>query len=165
MAPQRRAQIGRQHTGRLRRRCYQRSTALSPLRRPTHTQQVPCSGCHGDEKRAFEFPILALGLVKARKIARAWAEEVERKFDMACTVVEGEAGDMVAFTRAGVSDTLAVAADHFALHAPLGFLLGAFSRSIEAEITTNLDRLLSQRAKRNVGSKGRRGQAGHRRSA
>jgi len=49
---------------------------------------------------------------------------------------------MVAFTRAGVSDTLAVAADHFALHARLGFLLGAFSRSIEAEITTNLDRLL-----------------------
>jgi len=38
-----------------------------------------------EEKRAFEFPILALGLVKARKIARAWAEEVERKFDMACT--------------------------------------------------------------------------------
>lgn len=84
---------------------------------------------------------------------------------MACTVVEGEAGDMVAFTRAGVSDTLAVAADHFALHARLGFLRGAFSRSIEAEITTNLDRLLSQRAKRNVGSKGRRGQAGHRRRA
>jgi len=71
---------------------------------------------------------------------------------------------MVAFTRAGVSDTLAVAADHFALHAPLGFLLGAFSRSIEAEITTNLDRLLSQGASATSARKDAAGKAGHRRS-
>ena len=32
----------------------------------------------------------ALGLAKARKIAWKWAEEVEQKFDMECTVIEGD---------------------------------------------------------------------------
>ncbi len=86
----------------------------------------------------------SLGLAKARKIAWKWAEEVESKFDMACTVVEGEFSDTVEFTRSGVSGTLVVAADHFDLSAKLGFLLGAFSKTIEAEITKNLDALLSK---------------------
>jgi putative polyhydroxyalkanoate system protein len=72
-----------------------------------------------------------LGLAKARKVAWQWAEEVENKFDMECTVIEGEDSDTVEFTRAGVDGTLRVAADHFDLHATLGFLLGAFSRGIE----------------------------------
>jgi putative polyhydroxyalkanoate system protein len=86
----------------------------------------------------------ALGLAKARKIAWQWAEEVERKFDMACTVVEGEYSDTVQFTRSGVHGTLIVAADHFDLNAKLGFLLGAFSKSIESEIEKNLDALLAK---------------------
>jgi putative polyhydroxyalkanoate system protein len=86
----------------------------------------------------------SLGLPKARKIAWAWAEQVETEFDMACTVVEGETSDTVEFTRSGVSGTLVVAADHFELEARLGFLLGAFSKTIEAEITKNLDALLSE---------------------
>ena len=84
-----------------------------------------------------------LGLPKARQIARQWAEQVERDFDMDCTVVEGDDSDSVEFKRAGVSGTLTVAADHFELNAQLGFLLGAFSKRIEAEITKNLDALLS----------------------
>lgn len=87
-----------------------------------------------------------LGLARARQIAWAWAEEVESRFDMACTVIEGDTSDTVEFTRTGVSGTLIVAADHFDLSARLGFLLGAFSRTIEAEITKNLDALLSQGA-------------------
>ena len=87
-----------------------------------------------------------LGLAKARKIAWTWAEQVETKFDMECTVVEGERSDTVEFTRSGVSGTLVVAADHFELQAKLGFLLGAFSKTIEAEITKNLDALLSKNA-------------------
>jgi putative polyhydroxyalkanoate system protein len=86
----------------------------------------------------------SLGLPKARKIAWAWAEQVESEFDMACTVVEGETSDTVEFTRSGVNGTLVVAADHFELNAKLGFLLGAFSKTIEAEITKNLDALLSE---------------------
>ena len=86
----------------------------------------------------------SLGLAKARKVAWAWAEDVEKKFDMACTVVEGEYSDTVEFTRSGVSGTLIVAADHFDLNAKLGFLLGAFAGTIEAEIEKNLDSLLGK---------------------
>jgi putative polyhydroxyalkanoate system protein len=88
----------------------------------------------------------SLGLAKARKIAWAWAEEVERKFDMECTVIEGDTSDTVEFTRSGVSGRLIVAADHFDLNAKLGFLLGAFSKTIETEIEKNLDTLLAQGA-------------------
>jgi len=84
-----------------------------------------------------------LGLAQARKVAWSWAEQVESKFDMECTVVEGETSDTVEFTRSGVKGRLIVAADHFDLEAKLGFLLGAFSKTIEAEITKNLDTLLS----------------------
>jgi putative polyhydroxyalkanoate system protein len=90
-----------------------------------------------------------LGLAKAREVAWQWAEEVEKKFDMECTVIEGETSDTVEFCRSGVNGRLIVAADHFDLNAKLGFLLGAFSRTIESEIEKNLDGLL---AKSNKGS-------------
>lgn len=85
-----------------------------------------------------------LGLAQARKVAWRWAEEVESRFQMECTVIEGDTGDTVEFTRSGVNGTLVVAADHFELEAKLGFLLGAFSRTIEAEITKELDELMAQ---------------------
>jgi putative polyhydroxyalkanoate system protein len=86
----------------------------------------------------------SLGLAKARDVAWRWAEEVEKKFDMACTVIEGETSDTVEFTRSGVNGRLIVAADHFDLDAKLGFLLGAFSKTIESEIEKNLDDLLAR---------------------
>ncbi len=86
----------------------------------------------------------SLGLAKARKIALKWAEDVEEKFGMACTITEGEFGDTVHFTRSGVNGTLIVAPDHFDLTAKLGFLLGAFSKTIESEIRKNLDGLLAK---------------------
>lgn len=86
----------------------------------------------------------SLGLPKAREIAWQWAEEVEKKFDMECTVLEGETSDTVEFTRSGVNGRLIVAADHFDLDAKLGFLLGAFSKTIESEIEKNLDALLAK---------------------
>ncbi len=88
----------------------------------------------------------ALGLAKARKIAWTWAEEVEAKFDMECSVIEGETSDTVEFRRSGVNGRLIVAADHFDLEAKLGFLLGAFSKTIETEILKNLDALLAKNA-------------------
>jgi putative polyhydroxyalkanoate system protein len=88
----------------------------------------------------------ALGLTKARKVALQWAEDVEKNFDMECTILEGETSDTVEFTRSGVKGELIVAADHFELDAKLGFLLGAFSRTIEAEIEKNLDALLAKSA-------------------
>jgi putative polyhydroxyalkanoate system protein len=86
----------------------------------------------------------ALGLAKARKIAQKWAEDVEKDFGMDCTLIEGEFSDTVEFTRSGVNGTLIVAADHFDLNAKLGFLLGAFSKTIESEIKKNLDALLAK---------------------
>jgi len=88
----------------------------------------------------------ALGLTKARKVALQWAEDVEKSFDMECTILEGETSDTVEFTRTGVKGELIVAADHFELDAKLGFLLGAFSKTIEAEIERNLDALLAKGA-------------------
>lgn len=87
-----------------------------------------------------------LGLPKARKVAEKWAEEVEQKFDMSCSLVKGETSDTVEFTRSGVKGRLIVAADHFDLEAKLGFLLGAFAKTIEGEILKNLDTLLAQQA-------------------
>jgi putative polyhydroxyalkanoate system protein len=88
----------------------------------------------------------ALGLAKARKVALKWAEDVEKNFDMECTILEGETSDTVEFTRSGVKGELIVAPDHFQLDAKLGFLLGAFSKTIEGEIEKNLDALLAKSA-------------------
>lgn len=90
----------------------------------------------------------ALGLKKAREIAWQWAEQVEEKFDMECTVHEGDDEDTVAFTRSGVKGELTVAADRFELVAQLGFLLGAFKGTIEGEIQKELDGLLAAQQKK-----------------
>jgi putative polyhydroxyalkanoate system protein len=87
-----------------------------------------------------------LGLAEARKIAFQWAEQVEEKFDMACTYEEGKTQDEVRFSRSGVDGSLQVTKDGFVLSAKLGFLLGAFKDKIEGEITKNLDTLLKKKA-------------------
>lgn len=87
-----------------------------------------------------------LGLAKARKVAQQWAEMAEQKFDMECSLLEGETSDTVQFKRSGVNGRLIVAADHFDLEAKLGFLLGAFAKTIETEIQKNLDELLAKGA-------------------
>lgn len=89
----------------------------------------------------------SLGLARAREIAWKWAEDAEAKFDMECTVIEGDDGDTVEFTRSGVKGQLQVGADHFDIEARLGILMGAFAKTIEAEIEKNLDKLLAGEAK------------------
>jgi putative polyhydroxyalkanoate system protein len=86
-----------------------------------------------------------MGLAEARKIAFEWAEQVEEKFDMACTYEEGKTKDHVVFKRSGVDGSLVVTKDSFVLDAKLGFLLGAFKDKIEGEITKNLDALLKKK--------------------
>lgn len=87
-----------------------------------------------------------LGLPVARKIAFAWAEQVESDFDMECSYAEGKTADEVQFSRSGVTGTLQVTGQSFELRAKLGFLLGAFKGRIEAEIVKNLDDLLAPKA-------------------
>jgi putative polyhydroxyalkanoate system protein len=94
-----------------------------------------------------------LGMAKAREVAWKWAEEVEQRFGMECTVLEGEYSDTVEFTRSGVKGTLVVAADHFDLQAKLGFLLGAFAGTIEREIEGELDTLLGQASAKKAAAK------------
>jgi putative polyhydroxyalkanoate system protein len=84
----------------------------------------------------------SLGMEQARKIAFAWAEQVEQEFGMDCVYEEDEAMDTVNFTRSGVVGTLVVTGSKFELDARLGFLLGAFKERIESEIVKNLDQLL-----------------------
>ncbi|WP_296492775.1 polyhydroxyalkanoic acid system family protein [Rhodoferax sp.] len=90
----------------------------------------------------------ALGIVKARKIAFKWAEQAEQEFAMQCTYVQGKHMDEVDFVRSGVKGSLTVTRTHFELRAHLGFLLGAFKGTIEAEIVKNLDALLEAPAKK-----------------
>ncbi|QNP58120.1 polyhydroxyalkanoic acid system family protein [Paenacidovorax monticola] len=87
-----------------------------------------------------------LGLEAARKIAFAWAEKAERKFDMECTYEEGEDQDTVYFRRSGVQGTLQVLPDQFELEAQLGFLVGAFKDRIESELQAQFDTLLDKPA-------------------
>ncbi|MEP7283433.1 MAG: polyhydroxyalkanoic acid system family protein, partial [Rubrivivax sp.] len=87
-----------------------------------------------------------LGLPRAREVAWLWAEKAEQQFGMECAVVEGDTTDTVEFQRSGCQGRLIVSADHFDLDAKLGFLLGAFSTTIENEIRKNLDELLAQGA-------------------
>jgi putative polyhydroxyalkanoate system protein len=84
-----------------------------------------------------------LGLAKARKVAFKWAEQAENDFAMQCSYSEGALEDEVEFVRSGVKGKLLVTKDRFDLQAQLGFLLGAFKGSIEAEIVKNLDALLA----------------------
>jgi putative polyhydroxyalkanoate system protein len=91
-----------------------------------------------------------LGLARARDVAWQWAEEVEKNFDMECTVIESETEDTVEFERPGVKGQLIVSARHFELDAQLGFLLGAFRKTIEAEIERKLDDLLAAEARPKV---------------
>ena len=81
-------------------------------------------------------------MARARKIAFAWAEQVEKDFDMTCTYEEGRSADLVRFARSGVQGELQVTRDKFELDARLGFLLGAFKGRIESEIVAMLDKLV-----------------------
>ena len=84
-----------------------------------------------------------LGFLQARKIAFAWAEKAEKKFDMECTYEEGDTEDTLISSRTGVKGTLLVDAHQFEMKAQLGFLLGAFKDRIEQEIGDQLDALLN----------------------
>jgi hypothetical protein len=85
----------------------------------------------------------SLGLAKARKVAWDWAEQAESKFDMECTVLEGE-----------TSDTVELHPHRRDRHADRGgrplrprrqaraSCSAPFSKTIEGEIEKNLDQLL-----------------------
>jgi len=85
-----------------------------------------------------------LGLARARKVAMKWAEDIESKLDMECTMIEGDDEDVLEFTRSGVDGRMTVAATFFDLEAKLGFLLKPFLASIEAEVRKQLEDALAR---------------------
>lgn len=88
----------------------------------------------------------AFGLTRARAIALSWAEELEERYGMDCTIHEGDDSDTVTFVRDGVNGSLEVAGDSFELQVRLGFLLSAFRKQIETEVARVLDALLAKEA-------------------
>ena len=85
-----------------------------------------------------------LGIARARKVALKWAEHVEKKLEMECTLIEGDDHDVLEFTRSGVEGRMIVAPKFFNLEAKLGFLLRPFLGMIEAEATKQLDEALAK---------------------
>ena len=85
-----------------------------------------------------------LGLARARKVALKWAEDVEAKLEMECTLIEGDDSDVLEFTRSGVAGRMIVAATYFDLEAKLSFLLRPFLGTIEAEVRKQLDEALAK---------------------
>jgi len=76
-----------------------------------------------------------LGMRKARAAAQRVAAEMERDFGM----TSEWHGNVLRFTRTGVTGELKVAKDHIELHAKLGFLLAAFKGRIEDQLHRNFD--------------------------
>ena len=87
-----------------------------------------------------------LGLARARKVAMKWAEEIEEKLDMECTMIEGDDEDVLEFKRSGVDGRMIVAATHFDIEARLGFLFKPFVAKIEEEAARQLDEALAKEA-------------------
>ncbi len=85
-----------------------------------------------------------LGLPRARKVALKWAEHVEKKLEMECTLYEGETSDTLEFKRSGVDGRMTVAADHFEVEAKLGLMFRPFLGMIEAETRKQLDEALAK---------------------
>jgi putative polyhydroxyalkanoate system protein len=85
-----------------------------------------------------------LGHARARKVALKWAEHVEKKLEMECTLYEGELSDTLEFKRSGVEGRMIVAPDHFDVEARLGLMFKPFLGMIEAETRKQLDEALAK---------------------
>lgn len=85
-----------------------------------------------------------LGLPRARKVALKWAEHVEKKLEMECTLIEGDDEDVLEFKRSGVDGRMVVAATFFDLEARLGLMFRPFLGMIEAETRKQLDAALAK---------------------
>jgi putative polyhydroxyalkanoate system protein len=92
----------------------------------------------------------ALGLERARQVARRWMAHAEEKYEMKCTLHEGVADgcDEIEFTRSGVKGRMRVEGQQVTLDVKLGLLLTPFARTIEAEATKQLDEALDKEARK-----------------
>ncbi|WP_180683271.1 polyhydroxyalkanoic acid system family protein [Tepidicella baoligensis] len=80
-----------------------------------------------------------LGLEGARRLIDAWIADGESRFGLQCALTRTPEGDVVTFSRTGVSGTLRASACELELSARLGFLLRPYAQRIAAEIQRQLD--------------------------
>lgn len=80
-----------------------------------------------------------LGYDGARAAVQRIADEMAESYH----VKSSWDGDVLSFSRAGVSGTLAVNADEIVLDAELGMLLSAFKPRIEEQLHKNFDHYFS----------------------
>lgn len=83
-----------------------------------------------------------LGLEGARGLVDAWIADGESRFGLQCALTRTADGDVVAFSRTGVSGTLRASASDLELTARLGFLLRPYAQRIAVEIQRQLDQSL-----------------------
>ncbi len=79
------------------------------------------------------------GLAQVRKIAQAWAQELEAEYRMECHYRQGRVKDVLQLRGVGMSGTLHITQRQFELDATLGLFLGVFKGKIEAAIVEKLD--------------------------
>ncbi|HJV85418.1 MAG TPA: polyhydroxyalkanoic acid system family protein [Noviherbaspirillum sp.] len=79
---------------------------------------------------------------KAKAAAQKVAEQIAREYDMAS---EWE-GDVLLFSRSGVSGSLTVSEEEAILEIRLGFLLKAFAPTIEEKIAAKMEKVFSGKA-------------------
>lgn len=77
-------------------------------------------------------------LAEAKKVADKVAAKLEKEYQLKSSW----AGDVLNFSRSGVSGTLAVSAKEFKIDVKLGFLMAAFKGPIQSAVEQNLDKLL-----------------------
>jgi len=84
-----------------------------------------------------------LSFLQMRKVAFAWAEEIERDFGMTCIYEEGQTKDELIFSKSGLSGCLKISHQLLDIEIHLGLLLRPLKSKIEGEIFKNLDKLLN----------------------
>ncbi len=91
----------------------------------------------------------ALGIERARAVARKWMAHVEREHGLACTYTRDAAGagcDVARFTRPGLDGSLRVTHDSLTLDMALGFMAQLFRPMIEDKAVRQIDQILADAA-------------------
>ncbi len=83
-----------------------------------------------------------LSMEQARVAAQKVADQMVAEYEM---VAEWK-GDVLSFTRTGVSGTLALAENQAHLEITLGFMLKGFASAIEAKVTKNMEKVFATAA-------------------
>lgn len=86
----------------------------------------------------------ALGMDKARALARDWMNGDAKQLGLTCTLQQGEAEDVIQFERMGVAGQMTVSPDTFGLDVKLNMMMAPLKPLIESEIDKNLANILAK---------------------